>query len=857
MSSKTDRLNKLIDEQQAILNSLKSEASSIASDDVLKENEQLKNKINELSKARENLKNENDALQKSLDDTKSALFAKAANEKLAAFTSVQSRIERDYYRKGNSLDSRLDDYKNNCIKSIDETIRVIENYGSAQFDDIINQLNLLKKDALIRRDELENYKSAEFSKAEQYNFAIGENLKNEPLTEVEKKTASKQKSLESFIGLNIPGKAGILLFIIGIIMLGRFAYVHMSDVFKGGLIYLLGIVLLVVGELFYKKEKTVFSTTLLSGGVATLYAAAATCFFAFELYSSKLTFVICVLITAVAVAISNQVKSQAVCAFGAVGGYLPVVAIYMMGFGKAAADITFLPVSSVYFCLFAVIIFAMTYNKKWYVAQFIGYALHLFAVGGVAKCAYSLHKLSGYGYALPLAAAFAIASFVIYLMMPSVKIVKRKPLLLQDNVLLALNTVSGAISVSITVRNIALNRANPDRITGLVFFVFTAIYIVLSAFSVKDKKKENGASVAITSIGALAFSMLVVPYLFGVEYIGIGWAAEGAILALVGIQKRIGEIEFTGLLCLVLSAVARCAFGGRMSTQLAVVTSAVIVGAFWIYTLRGLVENSSNKGYSAVYVATELVSAYSSVWLVKYVYDCIVSGAAVSATSEFTGLAVVIIAMIVFSVVIRHGILRNNVSLAVGDFLSVIVFAVALFALDISQRYSNIETYFGDVAPSKAFIAVNIVLLIVVNICTALFISAAALDVINRYGAPAWLFTMTVSLSALVLITVVATVQFGVKFSNGIISALYIAVSCIMLFVGFKRRYTVVRSGGLVLVLCAFAKLCFVDTFHLDSAWKIASYFAFGAILIAISYFYQRFSKKIESETVEIEELDS
>ena len=37
---------------------------------------------------------------------------------------------------------------------------------------------------------------------------------------------------------------------------------------------------------------------------------------------------------------------------------------------------------------------------------------------------------------------------------------------------------------------------------------------------------------------------------------------------------------------------------------------------------------------------------------------------------------------------------------------------------------------------------------------------------------------------------------------------------------------------------------------HLDSGWKIASYFAFGAMLIVISYFYQRFSKKLHDEAV-------
>ena len=644
------------------------------------------------------------------------------------------------------------------------------------------------------------------------------------------------------------GKAGILLFIIGIIMLGRFAYVHMSDVFKGGLIYLLGIVLVAVGELFYKKEKTVFSTTLISGGVATLYAAAATCFFAFELYNAKVTFIICVLITAAAVILSNQVKSQIVCAFGAVGGYLPVVAIYMMGFGKAAADVTFLPVSSVYFCLLAIILFAMTYNKKWYVAQFIGYGLHLIAIGGVAKCAYSLRNLTGYGYALPLAVAFAVVSFVIYLMMPGAKIVKGKPFLVKDGVLLGLNTVSGAVSVSVTVHNLISNSTKADRTVGFVFLAFTLIYAFLSAFAVKEKREGSAAATAITSISGLAFSMFVIPFIFGVEYASIGWAAEGIIIALIGIQKKIDVIEYAGLGCMIMSVAARIFGSSDMSKELAAVSFAVIVCAFWIYTVRGFVQVEQRNYKTIIYTAVEIVSAYSSVGLVKYLYDNVMSGPSVKVNSVFTDYAVVIASLLVFSIIIRHGLFKNRASMLVSDLVSFGVFLATFVGMDIHNKYNEIFSYFGNLVEHNALTVINVVLLFAVNIGVILFLASAVLDIINRFAAPAWLFTMAISLSSLMLITAMAMGQFEVKFSNVIISALYIAASCIMLFVGFKRRYTVVRSGGLVLILCAFAKLCFVDTSHLDSGWKIASYFAFGAILILISYFYQRFSKKAESE---------
>lgn len=848
MSSKIDKLNKLIDDQQAILDSVKAEARSISADDVYLENEELKSKIDILAKSESNLKAENDSLKKSLDNTKAALFSKAADEKLSAFSSVQNRIEKVYYKKELGIGSVLDDYERNCIKSIDDTVKVIEGYGSSQFDDILANLKALRAETQARRARLEEYKNTEFNNAVQTNFVVGESYKNAPLTEAEKQAATKQRSIESFIGLNVLGKAGILLFIIGIIMLGRFAYVHMSDAFKGGLIYLLGIVLVAIGELFYKKEKTVFSTTLISGGVATLYAAAATCFFAFELYNAKVTFIICVLITAAAVILSNQVKSQVVCAFGAVGGYLPVVAIYMMGFGKAAADVTFLPVSSVYFCLLAIILFAMTYNKKWYVAQFIGYGLHLIAIGGVAKCAYSLRNLTGYGYALPLAVAFAVASFVIYLMMPGAKIVKGKPFLVKDGVLLGLNTVSGAVSVSITVHNLISNSAKADRTVGFVFLAFTLIYAFMSAFAVKEKREGSAAATAITSISGLAFSMFVIPFIFGAEYASVGWAAEGIIIALIGIQKKIDVIEYAGLGCMIMSVVARIFGSSDMSKELAAVSFAMIVCAFWIYTVRGFVQVEQRSYKTIIYTAVEIACAYSSVGLVKYLYDNVMSGPSVKVNSVFTDYAVVIASLLVFSIIIRHGLLKNRTSMLVSDLVSFGVFLTTFVGMDLHNKYNEIFSYFGEIVEHNALTVINVVLLFAVNIGVILFLASAVLDIINRFAAPAWLFTMAISLSSLMLITAMAMGQFEVKFSNVIISALYIAASCIMLFVGFKRRYTVVRSGGLVLILCAFAKLCFVDTSHLDSGWKIASYFAFGAILILISYFYQRFSKKAESE---------
>jgi uncharacterized membrane protein len=853
-TNKSKKLNQLIFEQEQILNELKEEASAIDNNSLMEENERLLAELKIQTDKNNLLQSETDDLKQQLSTTRSALFSKMADEKLSAFNRTQKRIESIYYYDSDGVGSRLAEYEMGCRNSINETIKVIENYGSSQYDDIMAKLRELNNELSIRHSQVEQYATQQIDMAVKTNNSIGDRIKNEPLTDSEKQSAFKQKSVETFVGLNILSKAGILLFIVGIVMLGRYAYVHMSDVFRGALIYGLGIILVAIGELFHKKEKTVFSTALISGGVAVLYSASATCYFAFSLYSARVAFVICIVITAFAIALSHQLKSQVVCAFGAVGGYLPVVVAFMIGFGKAAADITFLPASSVYFCILAVIIFIMTYNKKWYVAQYIGYALHILAVGGIAECAWSLKGLSGYDYALPLATAFAIASFVIYLMMPGVKIVKRKPLGSGDVTLLGINTLSGAVSVSITISNCFANSTDGDRAVGFVFLAFAVIYALLMACSVREKNQTSRIASVITSVSALVFSMLVVPFVFGIEYAPIAWVVEGMILAVISVEKQLKVAEYSGLACMLialfLAFVDRFDIGFSSYSILAIVTVCTVLVAFWIYTAYGILTSRADGRINPLYIVTQLMSSLGTFGVLCYLYQCIIHGPFVHIYSDFTNFAFAIIFALAVAVVIKHGALKNDVVSIFSDIVGVILPFVAFGGIDLGYKYYSVENYFGANVVDVKFKVFNLVLLIAVNLAVALFFAVSLGSLLNRGEVPMWVYTVSISAVALLLITATMMSQFNIAFSNVIISALYIATACVLLFIGFKKRYTVVRSGGLILILCAFAKLCFVDTSHLDSAWKIASYFAFGALLIVISYFYQRFTKKLENDVV-------
>lgn len=166
--------------------------------------------------------------------------------------------------------------------------------------------------------------------------------------------------------------------------------------------------------------------------------------------------------------------------------------------------------------------------------------MHITAVGGIGACAWALKDLGGYSYALPLSAVFSIVSFIIYLAMPSGKIILNKKLETEDTVLLSLNTVTGAISIGVTLYH-CFERMVANRVVGIVFLVFAFLYIILFSKINKSENKDSASKFAtiISSFSALVFSMLIVPYMFGLKYAPIAWAIEGATLAIFSIKKRL------------------------------------------------------------------------------------------------------------------------------------------------------------------------------------------------------------------------------------------------------------------------------------------------------------------------------
>jgi hypothetical protein len=107
-------------------------------------------------------------------------------------------------------------------------------------------------------------------------------------------------------------------------------------------------------------------------------------------------------------------------------------------------------------------------------------------------------------------------------------------------------------------------------------------------------------------------------------------------------------------------------------------------------------------------------------------------------------------------------------------------------------------------------------------------------------------YPLSVSGYSVAVLTQNLIVQFGLSFSSAAISIIYVLTALAWIVYGFRRRYAFIRRFGLGLAVLAVIKLFLIDLASLTQGYQIVSYFSLGITLIAISFVYQYFSRRLE-----------
>jgi len=200
--------------------------------------------------------------------------------------------------------------------------------------------------------------------------------------------------------------------------------------------------------------------------------------------------------------------------------------------------------------------------------------------------------------------------------------------------------------------------------------------------------------------------------------------------------------------------------------------------------------------------------------------------------------------MITATFALAFTVLRIKILSDLGTkIISSILYAIGIVWLLILNATSS---PINIAAPSIGVTLVGTLVLVIIGVLSVLAVrDLIKLIVMERKLRVEW-YPLIVSAYFVVLLTQVLITQYNLSFASVWISIIYVLTALAWIIFGFARRYSFIRRFGLGLALLAVAKLFLVDLASLTEGYRIISYFALGITLVAISFVYQYFNKRLE-----------
>ncbi|HEY5586058.1 MAG TPA: DUF2339 domain-containing protein [Ruminiclostridium sp.] len=831
--SMVDNLKSILARQKESISNLEIEITNIEATDLVTENQNLKTELIKYQAFLEKEKGDNLKISEENKNLKNVLYEQLYNEKIQILNSTSRKMDVYYKSNIEGEINRLSSFELSVKKRIEEMTRILKASRIDLQDDIYIKLEGLKnllniKIALVREELVKNTGAFGENKAEEF-----EKLRQEQVTEEEIKGRIKQNNIESFIGLNIINKLGVLLLVIGVIAASQFTYFKLPDTLKGAFSFAIGVVLLITGELLNRKKPNVFSLGITSGGVAVLYVALALSFFKFGILDMYPALGLCVIITSGAFVLSQRYNSQTISAFTMIGGYLPIFSI--------AGNKTIVYGAMVYFVILNILALIISVNKKWIATAYIGFVLNV--VGSIYILSIMFNgrdynaSFSKDDFITILYIAFA---FIIYTLIPVIGSFKKKlSFKTHDIVLLALNTLISSLLMYLAFYTLKLS-----DFTGLLAVIFAVVYLVLGRFVENRMTKEQEVK-ALFYITGLTFVVLIIPFQFDKVWLSLGWLVEGIALLSYGIYKEIRGFKRAGVIISLLCLGAFILFDVPNYNALLFTYKYLSITAGSIIVLGSLIYKKNLASTpTRLFKYTAAINIWIfSLYIIGREFRAHISNLLLNSSFnlDYLIIATMILASFVIAYIIpRIKILCDNIMKGI----SVTIYAMALIALFFLNFNSPVRGYLNEV-PAAISVIGTIELAIIALLSILVVRDLVVCLVMERKLGIEW-YPFIISFYFVVILTQNLITQYNLGFNNAVISIIYLITSLAWITFGFIKRYAFIRRFGLGLCMLAVAKLFIVDLSFLSQGYRIVSYFVFGLTLIAISFVYQYFNKRID-----------
>ncbi|MHC4664481.1 MAG: DUF2339 domain-containing protein, partial [Planctomycetota bacterium] len=351
----------------------------------------------------------------------------------------------------------------------------------------------------------------------------------QPVFAIDQKRVEKTRMLlEQQIGTRWVLIAGVITTFFGVGFFLRYAYLHfsISDLGKVTIATVGGLIALAVGEITRRRGYGIVAKGVTALGFAILYLTVFTAQLRYGLIGSKAAFLLAALITAGAM-VYAVVLDEILIAFLSLLGGFATPAIVSTGENLPMPLFSYVVILSVGAMLCAC-------YRRWRTVDLLSFVGTFALYTGWFEKFYrpTMGAAEGAPEQMAIALGWLGAFFGIYLVMPILYELVRKVKAKKEDVLLVLGN---ATVVFYYLWTILFDKYREPL--ALCALGLGAAHLLMMAVVIKRSKDDLNLRQVLLVIG-LFFLTIAVPLYFKMNAITIAWAAEGVILAIIGLRYR-------------------------------------------------------------------------------------------------------------------------------------------------------------------------------------------------------------------------------------------------------------------------------------------------------------------------------
>ena len=643
--------------------------------------------------------------------------------------------------------------------------------------------------------------------------------------------ATSETNFEKYIGENLFGKIGILIFIIGIGFFVKYAIDQnwINETARTLMGYAVGAGMLVLAERLHKRYHT-FSSLLAGGAFGIYYLITAIAFHYYALFSHTIAFVILCITTIFMSAVSVLYDRKELAVTALVGGFIAPFII--------STDSSSIISLQIYITILNIGMFCLAMYKKWAILPMVSFGFTYIILWGTTALGSFSDSEAVTTY--PTLFAFATLFYVIFLL-PVVFILRTQ---YGGNTRLGLLGIITANSFMYLIYGDFLLQhfeASSDTTAYLAFFIAAvnlAIHLYLR-FRVEGQDTLRNLMLGL----AVTFASMGIPILFSAANVLMVWAAESVLLLWLFTKEknRIYELASAVLLLLTLGALAYYRTTDTFIHDTG--DSLFFNGAFFVTTFVSIayyvvaVIMQFNK---ELFSDTKRLIAYTPCNAIVYALGFSILFLAFrdnfhfhleQPISEYASLLTANIMLLGGALILRKRfeISKNKLAYEISLYLAGILFAMTVW------NYTDPEGLL-----LRWLMALVTIAYMAYCMRGQLLVTSNQRNLHTEYSIISTLMWLT--LTRLLLITF-NEVNFSTAFSLSLGIAAFILMCIGMRYHSKEIRIVSLAEFGIVL-----GKLILNDVWAMPSLGKIIVFISLGALLLILSFLYQKLKDALFNE---------